>query len=53
MIGDHNVKTNNVFAIVFEGIQQLKIKISREEDTGTPFTPRRVIKKLVPVPGAG
>ena len=53
MIGDHNVKTNNVFTIIFEGIQQLKIKISRKEDTGIPFTPRRVIKKLVLVPGAG
>ena len=53
MIGDHNVKTNNVFTIIFEGIQQLKIKISRKEDTGTPFTPRRVKEELVPVPGTG
>ena len=53
MIGDYNVKTNYIFTVVFEGIQQLKIKISRQKDTGTPFTPRRVIKKLVPVLGAG
>ena len=45
MIGDYNVKTNYIFTVVFESIQQLKIKISRQKDTGTPFTPRRVIKK--------
>ena len=52
MVGDYNVKTNYVFTVVFESIQQLKVKISGKEDAGPLFTPRRVLEKLVLVPGA-